>query len=400
MSKANKKARIEWVQFYFREGMNILPARLGKKLPRVAWRKYQEQFVTKEEIDEWTEKGYYENIFVVMGRISNGTCEFDVDIENIELKDIFEDVEEAKKKFWIAESSKGRKKIYCRGETVTEKNDQIVSNEQSGVSAKGKPVFPHVEYRGNNHGSILPPSIHETGTQYKWLNPNKKGFLDSLPILNTITEYNAIVERLRKKFDYKVPERSTKEGIPVKGRKKKIRYCFQESHDCGELWSGQQGHNFRVAVLCELVNCNYTDTEIYNFFMTHDEIGETEKYNQKKTEDQLKFARKKGLHKWYCVSIQKKCEEIVDKYCKICPRYKKESDISLYVSNFDMIPGKHLEEIIVDGNEAFVLYDKETGEWEIIDEYMYGDTPVKPYKIDLEQRDAVIFPDGVDEYGS
>jgi len=399
MTKANKKSRKDWVQFYFREGMNILPARLGKKVPRVAWRKYQEQFVTGKEIENWTTQGYYENIFVVLGKISNNMCEFDVDVENIELDDIFENVEEAKKKFWIAESSKGRKKIYCRGESVTDKNDQIVSNEQIGESKKGKPLFPHVEYRGNNHGSILPPSIHETGVKYKWLNINEKGELTSLPILNSIQEYNSIVERLRKKFDYKPPERATKEGAPVKGKKKRIRYCFQESHDKGDLWSGKQGHEFRVALLCELVNCNYTDNEIYDFFRTHDEIGGTEKYNQKKTEDQLQYASKKGLHKWYCVSIQKGCPDVVNKYCEICPRFKKE-DTALYVSTFELPEGKYLEEILVDGVERFILYDKKTDTWEVVNDYPYGDTLIKPYQIGMNQRNAVIFPDGIEEYGT
>ena len=77
-----------------------------------------------------------------------------------------------------------------------------------------------------------------------------------------------------------------------------------------------------------------------------------------------------------------------------------QQDTALYVSTFSLPDGKHLEEIIVDGVERFILYDKKTDTWEIIDEYMYGDTPIKPYLIEPDQRDAVILPDGVEEYGS
>ena len=387
-----------WVWYYWRQGINILPAKHGEKLPWVkSWTEYQTTFTDEKQIKTWLMEGKFQNIFAILGTISNNITEIDVDVPDTDLEDIFSDVDDAKKKLWIAESSMGKKKIYCKGETIGTYNDQVVSDKEY-EKPDGKKTKPHVEYMGNNKGTILPPSTHYTGIQYKWLSLDENGELPELETIDTVKLYNNIVQKLRAKYEYTIPKEAKKDGTPRKKRKKRPRYCFIESHDNGDVWKGSLGQDFRTAVACELINCNYTNDEILEFFRTHDEIS-GEQHNPQLTLDHVERIRRKKLHSWSCPKLQKKCGDIVNRYCDLCPKNKKE-DTALYKSTFELPDGKHLEEVIIDGIEKFILYDKKNDTWEIIDDYLYADTPIKPYLIEPDQRDAVILPDGIEEYGS
>ena len=386
---------------YRKQGINVLPANIKEKRTNLkGYKKYQTQFASDEEIKEWLKKGKFQNIFALLGKISNNITEIDVDVPDTQLEDIFTDVKEAKRKVWIAESSMGKKKIYCRGETIEEYDDQVVSNKEY-TQPNGKISKPHVEYSGGNKGSILPPSIHYSGSQYKWLNLDKNGNLPELSIVNTKKLYNSIVQKLRAKNDYIVTDYPKDDKIHTKKRKKQVRHCFLESHDNGDKWDGKFGQDFRTAVACELVVCNYNDDEILEFFKTHDDIS-VEKYDRKITIDHIERIRNKKMHKWGCLKIQKKYGFIVKDYCDTCPKNKEKEDTALYVSSFSLPDDKkHLEEVLIDGIEKFVLYDKKTDTWEIVDLYPYGGIEIKPYPIDPAQRgSSLIIPDGVEEYGT
>jgi len=386
-----------WISKYRNQyGFNVIPAPTKEKLPKIKWKEYQDTFPDDKTVEAWD----YENIFLILGEISNNTIEIDVDVPHIQLEDIFKNVKAAEETFLIAESSQGKKKIYVKAKNIKEKIDSQVSNEQIGTNKKGEPLYPHVEYRGNKHGSILPPSIHPDGTEYRWLNRNEKGEIPELHETDADKVYENIVKRLREKFEY-IPERKeeTEDGKQEeKKRKKRPRYCFMMSHNNGDKWSGPEGHDFRSAYAWELILCNYPDEEIYDAFKTHDEAS-GESYDEKVTKDQVQRIRKKAKYQWFCKTIQEKCGSIVSKYCEECVKREKK-DISLYVSTFPLPDGKQLEEIMVDGKECFILYDSNTDKWEIVEDYLYGDTPIKPYIIPEEMKEAVIFPDGVEEYGT
>lgn len=401
MAKSNQKSRKsveDWVWSYRREGINVLPAKSGKKNPWLySYAEYKTTFASEKEIRTWLMEGKFQNIFALLGKISNNITEIDVDVPDTRLEDIFTDVEEAKKKVWIAESSMGKKKIYCKGENIGVYDDQAVSDKEYQMP-NGKMAKPHVEYMGNNKGSILPPSTHYSGVQYRWLNLDENGNLPQLEPINTIKLFHKIIQELRTRLDYEVPERAKKDGTPVKGRKRRPRYCFTESHDNGDEWKGQLGQDFRTAVACELIYCNYTNEEIIEFFKSHDELS-GEPHKPELTHDHVRRIRNKKMYSWGCPKLQLKCEKIVIKYCDTCPKNKKE-DVAIYASNFDLPDGKYLEEVLIEGAEQFVLYDKKMDTWDIIDSYPYGDTAIKPLQIDMEQRDAVILPDGIEEYGT
>ena len=384
----------EWAKKYRDEyGWNVLPALTKKKKPNLkSWTEWQGKFTDEALFNSWK----FENIFLVLGDISNKTVEIDIDVPNVKLEDIFEDVDAAKKKVLISESSLGKKKIYAKAIQIKEFKDAKVSNEQVGTTDKGEPIYPHVECRGDRLGSVLPPSIHPNGTQYKWLN-------EKLPELREIDVeklFITIVKRLREKYGY-IPEKkeeTTKGTLGEKKRKTRPRLCFMMSQNNGDSWSNKEGHDFRSAYAWELILCNYSDEEIYDAFKKHDEIsGET--YDEKITKKQVDGIRKKATYKWFCKTLQEKCGSIVNKYCEECSKREKE-DNTLYVSTYPLPDGKHLEEIIFDGKPYFILYDSKTDTHEIVDDYLLDDVLIKPYVISEEMKGSVIIPDGVEEYGT
>lgn len=386
----------EWIDVYRMQGINTLPANTKEKFPNLtSYKQYHNEFVYGEQIDAWRKEGKFQNIFALLGNISNNTVEIDVDVPNASLEDIFKDtLEDAMTRLWIAESSNGKKKIYCRAKEVCKCDDTKVS-ETEYEDWDGKKKKPHVEYRGNGQGSILPPSVHPNGTTYKWLNLKSDGCLPELQTTDSYKLYCFIVQNLCNKFGYKVKE-EVKASTPEKIRRSKPRFCFIKSHDAGDSWSGPDGHQCRVATVSELINCGYSDDEIRDFFKSHDTLsGET--YSDEVTTKQLQYARTTRQHKWFCENLTKL--KILAKYCEECSKNKKKEEIQ-FVSSFSLPDKKQLEEIIVDGSEKFILYDKNTDRHEIIEFYEHNGVMLRPFKISEDSRDSIVIPDGVQEYGT
>ncbi len=226
------------------------------------------------------------------------------------------------------------------------------------------------------------------------INDNHKGKCPACKRYVEFVDYYPTLENTQKAQKIEITKEETiEEGKKLrKKRKKRPRFCFIESHDNGDEWN----EHFRTAVACELINCNYTNNEIIEFFKTHDE-NSGELHDPQITLDNVERIRRKKMHSWGCKKLNQKCAIIVNKYCDSCPK-NKEEDTALYVSTFELPDEKYLEETIIDGNEKFILYDKKTDTWEIINDYCFGDTLIKPYPIDINQRNAVVFPDGVEEY--
>lgn len=338
MTTSDKK---DWIHCYRSQGLNILPAHYKKKAPDgfeppINWTDYQNAFVDDKQIKTWIMENKFQNIFAILGKISNDIIEIDVDVPDINITDIFKEPETAKRKVWIAESSQGKKKIYARATTIGQKQDEQVSNQEY-IKTDGKKAYPHVEYRPDGHGSILPPSIHPDGTKYKWLNLDENGNLLDLQKIDTEKLYNTVVDRLRKKYDYKPDSNSTVKHFDnqdvkqfANQDKEKLRHCFYESFAQGDRWSESSGHEFRTAVACEAINAGFTDNEIHQIFKTHDESS-GEPYNYETTQYQIKQLRRKQLNRWSCSTLQEKCPDIIMQYCNHCTKYlSKKHGIYIY----------------------------------------------------------------------
>jgi hypothetical protein len=282
----------EFVRFYFNNGMNVIPAQKGKKFPVIpTWKVFQSNKVTGDMIDSWLKEGMFGNINLCLGSISN-LWEIDVDVKNapVGIIGFFA------KGTWICESSDGKLKVFFR----QHEGYNIPSKLDSKINDSGE----HVELRGDNHLSVLPPSIHPSGSTYTWLSDVEK---TPLQPIDGQKLYDSIVDALRKENAYQeeIQEEKvyTRNGDGVRG-------FFLESMKEGTAWSGQQGHYFRLAFCAELINNNYTDEQIHIFFKTHDK-NSGERYSFQITQAKINELRKKGMHCWSMKKLQEACGDIL-----------------------------------------------------------------------------------------
>jgi hypothetical protein len=281
----------DYVKFYFAKGLNILPANAKEKMPCIpSWKKFQTYKVTKDMIDEWLKVGMFNNINLCLGSIS-GVYEIDIDVPNAPVGLVTLGIED---KVWVCESSVGKLKIFfAAGSELPTKMDSKV-NKEGG----------HVELRGNNHLSVLPPSVHHTGCQYKWLNDVEA--VNLVP-LNGRELYKNIVERLRAEFLFQ-EERKFEEQVPYNGTG--VRDIFTRSAQRGDLWNGAAGHSFRLAYCAELINNGYSDAQIHAFFKAHD-LKSGEDYSYNITQEKISELRRKNMRTWKLCTLKEQCPELI-----------------------------------------------------------------------------------------
>jgi len=130
---------------YCQQGYSVIPCHPRDKRPLVAWKDYQDQCASTEQVAQWWLDWPNANIALVMGR---GV--FAVDVDGLEGHEALEregiDLSEYPK------CSSGRGvHYYCKGEAP----DRIG-------------VLPKVDIRGKGI-MIAPPSVHPNGSEYTWL---------------------------------------------------------------------------------------------------------------------------------------------------------------------------------------------------------------------------------------
>ena len=277
----------EWLKIYYDLGWNILPADKGKKFPNIAsWKRWQSERVDRVTFTQWA--GRFQNINLCLGKVS-GVYEIDVDVENVPVGLITKYKDDCD--IWICESSKGKVKIFFRP------LDELPTKLDIKVNDKGG----HVELRGDNHLSVLPPSLHPSGSQYKWLS---KG--EYLRPIEGMELFNAIIEILHKEFDFQ--EKAVVDTLKHSGSG--VRDFFTKSMKKGTSWSGCGGHYFRLAYCAELINEGYDDEQIHTFFKTHDTLS-GEDYSRTITQKKIDELRKKKMHRWSNKKLLQCCPDIL-----------------------------------------------------------------------------------------
>jgi hypothetical protein len=145
----------DWVWFYHKQGMTVIPVKTKDKRPNIAtWADYQHKQPDDKSIEFWLKEGKFENIGVVCGVASNNLVVIDIDDETIveklgiDLKKVHEQGN------WVVKTGKGYH-IYCK------------SKENPGDTKKYDDL--HIEYRANACYVVAPPSIHPSGHQYEFL---------------------------------------------------------------------------------------------------------------------------------------------------------------------------------------------------------------------------------------
>jgi len=282
----------EWVKFYHKNGFNILPARSKEKSPCIpTWKMYQQIKVTDEHINAWLNAKMFQNINLCLGEISN-IWEIDVDVKNAPVGLLTAGYKS--NEIWVCESSEGKIKIFFKasGEIPAKMDTKV--NEDGG----------HVELRGKAHLSVLPPSIHPTGIQYKWLS---NVINSELIPLDGINLYNATVKRLRAEFDYQ----ESIQKVHIKTNAEGVRGFFFDSMKKGTMWNGASGHYFRLAFCAELINNDYDDEQIHTFFKVHDS-NSGEDYSRDITQSKIDELRRKGMRCWTNKKLMECCSDIIN----------------------------------------------------------------------------------------
>lgn len=284
----------EWVRFYFSKGLNVIPGKEKKKYPAIkTWKSYQTQKVTKADIDSWLKGRWFKNINCCLGDVSN-FCEIDVDVDNAPIGLILEYYDN--NQVWVCESSQGRYKLFFKPAVQFPPKMDTKVNENGG----------HVEFRGNGHLTVLPPSIHPTGHIYKWHTDVTKHEL--VPI-DGMKLYEIIIQVLREEYEYQ-EEIEEKAKAVAKGTSEGVRDLFWRSMNRGDSWSGSEGHSFRLAFCAELINHNYSDEQIHLFFKKHDKLS-GEEYSRAITQKKIDELRRKGMHCWKNETLQKRCPDLI-----------------------------------------------------------------------------------------
>lgn len=156
--------------FYRQCGLSVIPVR-GKqytygeneeekeknsKAPLVKWTDYQKRFATEEEIEEWFDKWPLANIGFATGEVS-GVVVVDFDSREAVLM--------AKEKGYlntpVVRTGRG-----CHAYYRYPRGREIRNSTDEGIKT---------DIRGNGGYVVLPPSIHYSGRQYKWVKSHEIG---------------------------------------------------------------------------------------------------------------------------------------------------------------------------------------------------------------------------------
>lgn len=142
---------------YLEQGYSVIPVGRDKK-PLIKWQEFQKRCPTANEIQDWFTKWPDANVGIVTGKIS-GLVVVDVDTEgpvSVELPPTRSVC-----------TSRGCHHYY----RYPDGNEEL--KNQAGV-------VTHVDIRGDGGYVIAPPSIHSSGKQYAWIDPDQP--LADLPV--------------------------------------------------------------------------------------------------------------------------------------------------------------------------------------------------------------------------
>lgn len=151
---------LEWALTYFRHGWQVMPCH-NKKPSLDTWEYLQDFRIKEDTIVKWWTEWPEAQIAVVCGRIS-GITVVDIDWVKNEAKEILYD--QSIKPEVIAERIKDApvSKTGSLGRHVFLRNFDAMNST--------KEIHRQIDIKSDGGYIILPPSIHENGNRYEWVN--------------------------------------------------------------------------------------------------------------------------------------------------------------------------------------------------------------------------------------
>lgn len=355
----------DWISFFLDNGASIIPLKCKEKKPAIKWKKYTEEKLSKDEIDNVLAKEGSANYAVVCGEISNNLLVIDVD--NAELFEKLNLGELATQTLTI-KTAKGYH-FYLR-------IDDLAVNKWIGEKGAKTLYYPpvrkgykdeskeEIRFQWSEHYVVGPSSTHPSGTKYEALatSPKEIKKAKSIGLLEEI--------ELRWKSYHKIKGRSDK--ILKKDLLEFIKQHIKvdDEIDCGD----------HVKIRCPF----------------HKDVSPS-------------LAVYKDNH-WYCYGCEAggRHVEFLMKFKKISkedalselgiPQIKKKE--GLFLSKLSLDDGRYAEEILIDGEEQFVIYDQTNDSWEYKKELKNNGDVVFPIPLVENQRESLTLADGVEEYGT
>jgi hypothetical protein len=203
MNKPDKTILEYALDYYDKHGLCVIPIPQRKKEPQIKWKEYQTERPNREQLQEWfrDEMINNRNIAVVLGEVSNGIACRDFDTNE-------------GYKVWAKEYTNLANTLptvkTARGYHVFYKGN--VTGRKDITDVEGKHLG---ELRGSSHLCLLPPSLHPTGEEYRWINPLNNGnllpldpicagFLRNNANVTERAERNERLERIEKKEEIEI----------------------------------------------------------------------------------------------------------------------------------------------------------------------------------------------------
>lgn len=147
---------------YFARGWAVIPIRCRTKVSDCRWSWWQSNRPCEATVRKWFRKSGQRNIATILGPVSGGLICRDFD-----KREAYEawaaEHRELASSLPTVEAMKGRH-VYCRGDFRDIENDADI-RQRNFVSLGNGELRLHGCY------CLLPPSIHPSGSMYRWLIP-------------------------------------------------------------------------------------------------------------------------------------------------------------------------------------------------------------------------------------
>ena len=135
---------------YLKLGWSVIPVIYKSKVPAIgSWREYQKRLPTEQELDKWFTDDKKNNIALITGSVS-GVSILDAD------------------------GPAGRKsladlKLSSSVQATSGRGKHLLFADKEGKARNFVKRYPGLDARGEGGYVLIYPSIHENGSQYKWI---------------------------------------------------------------------------------------------------------------------------------------------------------------------------------------------------------------------------------------
>lgn len=146
----------DYVQRYLDWNLCVIPIPHGHKEPLILWKKYQTERPSREELEAWFQSPEPSNIAIVCGEVSDNFYPLDFDSEET----LFKFFPSKEKLFSLTPVVKTG-----RGYHVWMKSSKPLDLSKRAIESL------RLEVLGERHFVIAPPSLHPSGKNYEFLNP-------------------------------------------------------------------------------------------------------------------------------------------------------------------------------------------------------------------------------------